>query len=281
MSLSITNTANGKVESFAPLSENVHIVELYKILNDNGKDTTGFSALINHITSMENFVKQAEDNIANIKIQLETIKEIQDRPIKHILQKAVKSLETKVSEIKGLIADLKAVFIERCKNIVSDFKEKGISTLDQLATLFNIRNNLESIEVHIEASIKKCNKSLAKIESFSKEYYDTGRHMKNMIRILTGNKPIDIVKESGKLGKAISAPYLALKSCMKNMQKVVDKTLSKLTQLEQGAAQKSGQVKGKKPSIIDMLNINKELVQQREHEKTQPQRALKSKGMEI
>ena len=217
-----TGMANSSVGTAdAPLTENEHVQELLGILHENGKDATGLTALINHVGEMENFVKLAESRIADMKAQLDEMKEVQDHPVRHALQNAIKALETKVMEVKEHIKELKNNVIEGCRNAVDAFKEKGAAVLDRLASFFNIKGSLNSISKNIDESIVLDDKAMAKIESFSKEYHETGLHLKNMGRVLTGKPPIDAAKESGKLAKAVSLPYKAHKAVQLKMKTAV------------------------------------------------------------
>ena len=112
-------------ETGTPLSENQYVKELFSILQDNGRDTSGLSALIGHVGEMENFIKRAEDKIADMKSQLSDMKEVQNHPVKAALQTAIKTLETKVAEVRERLSDLKNNIVEGCKNAVAAFKERG------------------------------------------------------------------------------------------------------------------------------------------------------------
>ena len=50
-------------ENTAPLSENQYVKNLFSILKDNGKDTSGLTALLGHVNKMESLIKSAEDRI--------------------------------------------------------------------------------------------------------------------------------------------------------------------------------------------------------------------------
>jgi len=275
----ITGGGGMNTES-AQLAENEHVKELLGILKDNGKDTSGLYALLDHVKGMEDFIKIAENKIEDMKTQLDTIKEIQNHPIKAALQNTVKALETKVSEIKIQIAELKTGIIEGCKNAVAAFKEKGIVALDKLASFFNIRSGLKSISQSIDESMMAADKAIAKIAVFSKEYHQTGRHIKNMGRVLTGKQPIDTVKEAGALAKIVSAPYKAYKKIQISMIKTVFKMDEKLEQLSQSAAQ-NRQANAEKPTLKVKLNTNKELIRKLEQEKPVPIRAAKAQGLDV
>jgi len=273
-----TNIGSGVIN--APLMENQYVKELFDILNTNNKDSSGLLALINHVSSLEDFVKQAESKITDMKTQLDVIKEIQNHPIKTALQNTVKTLETKVAEIKVHIAELKSDIIEGCKNAVAAFKENGIATLDKLASFFHIKSGLKSISSNIDMSIKSVDNSITKIAVFSKEYHQTGRHIKNMGRVLVGKQPIDSVKEVGALAKIVSAPYKADKKILISMKKAVDKMAEKLDRLSQSAAM-SREAKADKPSLTIKLKTNKELIRKLEQEKPVPTRIPKAPGLDV
>ena len=279
-----TKTNIGAGRASTPLTENEHVKELLSVLRDNGKDSSGLTALINHVGEMENFVKLAEHRIADMKIQLDAMKETQEHPIRHTLQATIKALELKVSEIKEQISGLKDSIIEGCKNAVETFKEKGAAVLDKLALFFKVKNSLQSIIKNIDASIKLDNKAIEKITSFAKEYHSTGQHLKNMGRVLSGKPPIDSVKESGKLAKTISAPYKADKAGLLKLKAAVTGMIGVLERLEQKTAAKHAEKKAnpaaKKPSLAEKLKANKELIKQKDLDKPTPKRA-KAPGLEV
>ena len=279
-----TTTPNDAGRGHTPLAENKYVKELLGILNDNGKDASGLTALINHVGEMESFVKLAENRIAEMKSQLDAMKEIQDHPIKNALQKTIKALEAKVAEIKEQIVQLRLDIAEGCKNAIEAFMEKGAAVLDRLASFFNIKPSLQSINKNIDASTRLDDKAMAKIEAFSKEYHQTGRHLKNMGRVLIGKPPIDAVKESGKLAKAVSAPYKADKAILLKMKSVVNKMIAKLEQLEQKMVakreEKAAAPADNKPTLAEKIKSNKELIKQKDLERLTPER-VRTPGLEV
>ncbi len=275
---SVPHDTTGGNTTSVPLAQNEHVKELFAILKENGKDTSGLSALINHVSGMEDFVKQAENKIVEMKSQLDTMKDAQDHPIKTALQKTIKALETKVAEVKAQIAELKSNIIEGCKNAVSAFKEKGAAALDKLASFFHIKDGLQAIKNNTVKSVDTCDRAIVKIESFSKEYHTAGRAIKNMVRVMVGKPPVDAVKESGKLVKAVSVPYKAEKACLLGIRKQVDKMISALDKLEQSAETKRSEraAKPKKPTLMERLDAKKEEIKQNELEKPKPSRTPKA-----
>ncbi len=59
-----------------PLAENEHVKELLALLEDNGKPTSGIESLLSHVKEMEDFIVTAESRISDMKIQLDTMREI-------------------------------------------------------------------------------------------------------------------------------------------------------------------------------------------------------------
>ena len=258
------------------------VKELFSILEENGKNTTGLTALINYAIGMEELVKQAESKIAVMQSQIDAMKEIQDHPIKNALQKTVDSLKIKVAEIKGNIAKVIKSIVNFCKKAVDSFKENGAVALNGLASFFEVKKGLQEIKNDASESIGKCDKAVEKIQTFSKEYHESGRHIKNMLRVAVGKKPIDAAKESGKLAKAVCAPYKAEKACLLGIRNQVDKMIAALDKLEKGVeANKSEKAaKPKKPTLEERLAANKAKIAEREREKPQKERP-KLKGAEI
>ena len=250
------------------LMENEYIKELFNVLQENGKDATGLTALIAHITEMENFIKQAEYKTDDMQAQLNEMQEIQDHPIQYALQKADTALEARITEMKTQLAMLKDKFITGCKNIVDAFKETGAAVLDKLASFFNIKGNLQAVKNSTVRAADQCDRACAKIETFSKNYHTAGRALKNMARMVVGKEPIDAVKASGKLAKAMSAPYRAEKACLVGIRKQCDKMITALNNLEKGVeANRIAQAdKPKKPTIMERLEAKKAEIKERERE---------------
>jgi hypothetical protein len=275
-------TSNGGGEK-GSLMENEHVKELFAILRDNEKDTSGLTAIISHVNGMEDFVKHAEDRIADMKAQLDTMKEMQDHPIKTKLQKTIAALESKVAEIKEQISELKANIIEGCKNAVTAFKEKGAVVLDKLVSFFHIKDALQGIKNNTVQVADNCDKAIANIETFSKQYHTAGRAFKNMARIAVGRKPLDKVKESGNLAKVVSVPYKAEKAIQLGIRKQVNKMIAALDRLGQDVETKRAEKaadKPQKPTLIERLEANKNKIKERELE-TPPKERARTLGLEV
>ena len=265
----------------APLTENQYVNELFSILKDNNRDTSGLSALLGYVSGMESYIKRAEDTISEMKSQLSEMKEVQNHPVKTALQNAIKSLENKVAVVKELLSDLKNNIAEGCKNAVQAFKDKGITALDKLASFFHIKSGLQEWNKSIDGIIRTDNKAVAKIEAFAVEYHSAGRAIKNMARVAVGRQPIDAKKEAGMLVKVFAAPYKAQIAAVTGLKKSLNKMIARLDTLESKAVTKQAERKlTKKPSLLGQLRENLALIEQQKRELPAQER-VRAKGTEL
>jgi len=268
-------------EKEIPLAENQYVKELFSVLTDNGRDSSGLSALLSHVSEMESFVKRAEDKIADMKSQLAEMKEVQNHPVKAALRNAINTLEQKVAEVREQLSELKNNIAEGCKNAIAAFKEKGITALDKLASFFHIKDGLQDFKKNIDSIIRTDDKAIAKIEAFAKEYHSAGRAVKNMARVAVGKAPLDTKKEAGRLAKTLAAPYMAQKSALEGLRRSLDKAITKMEQLETvAAAKQTERAAARKPSLLGRLEEAKTLVEQMKQDAPVQERA-KAKGAEL
>jgi hypothetical protein len=276
-----TETARDAVT--APLlADNPYVQELFSIMQENGRDSTGLAALLGHVSEMESFVKRAEDKISEMKSQLAEMKEIQNHPVKKALQNAIKTLELKVAEVKERLSELKHNIVEGCKSAVQAFKEKGISALDKLASFFHIKSGVQVLDKSVQQSVSFCDKSVQQIDNFSREYRTASRAVKNIGRLLIGKEPIDAKKEAGILAKSLAAPYKAEKTVLLKISGLAKAMETRLEQLETTAAEKrANRVREpKEPTLLGELAEAKQLVEQKKLEAPMPERS-KVKAAEL
>ncbi|MDR0818463.1 MAG: DpnD/PcfM family protein [Oscillospiraceae bacterium] len=262
-------TQNGSV----PFAENEYVKGLYTLLRENGRDTTGLSALLGYCEGIQDLLKSAEDRFAQMNSQLDDIKEIQNNPLKAALRSSVRAQEEKIAEVSKRLAEMKASIIEGCKNVVAAFKNTGVSALNNIASFFNIKSGLQDIKRDINHSIVDCVNTINKIDRFSREYHETGRHLKNMARIAVGRQPVSKKKAAGKLARIISAPYRAEKAGLLKIKKTVNAAIMKLEQLEFTASVKQAE-REIKPMLSERLKTNLERVE-RERTELAPGRSVR------
>jgi len=261
------------------LAENEYVRELFSILRDNGRDTSGLSAIIGHVSEMENFVKRAEDKISDMKTQLSEMKEAQNHPVRTALQKAIKTLENTVAVMKERINDLKAGIIEGCKNAVAAFKEKGIAALDKLASFFHIKGLFKAIDKSAQDTVNLCDKSIAHTQAYYSQFYTATRAIRNMGRIISGKEPLPTQSEARRLEKIATAPYRAEKAVNLKISELASAAVKRLEQLETTVADKrENRVRERQPqTLLGEIREAQQLVEQRKLELPAPER-VKVKG---
>jgi hypothetical protein len=267
------------VDTAIPLVENEYVKDLFGILREYGKDTDGLSAIIGHVGEMENFVKLAEANMADMKKQLDELRELTNHPLKNALKKAISSLAATIKAIKGQLSALKASIVESCKSTVAAFKEGGIDALDDLAACFHVKNRLQVMKNDLYAASDRSDMALSKIEAYSKEYHTAGRAVKNFARLIIGKPPIDARKESGRIAKALGVPHRIDKAYFRGIIKAADGIISGLDKLERKA--EVNRVARQQPSLMRELESEKERAREYNRTRAVPVRARSQKAAEI
>ena len=85
------------------------------------------------------------------------------------------------------------------KSILADFKERGAVALNGITGFLHLRPALESIQNGGGKSMQASDRAVARIDAFSTEYHEAGRHLKNMGRTLQGKPAEAEAKENGRL----------------------------------------------------------------------------------
>ena len=269
-------------ENGTPLSENPYVQELFSILRDNGRDTTGLAALLGHVSAMESFVNRAENKIAEMKSQLADMKETSNHPVRTALTNAIKTLEHKVAEVKERLGELKTAIAEGCKSACQAFKEKGISALDKLASFFHIKGAFKAIDKAAKDNVAVCDKSIAQTTAYYGEFYKASRAVRNMGRILIGKEPLPSPSETRRLEKAATAPCRAERAVNLKISELANAGLKRLEQLETTATDKreNRARERQEPTLLEELAETKQMVEQRQREAPVQERA-KSKAAEL
>lgn len=239
-----------------PILENEHVKEFLAIMRENHAPTMqDFLTVLNQVVAMERQLDAAVKELAAMRRELNEARE-QSHPVKTALQNTVKTLEKNVAALRERLDAVKQNVIEGCKNAVAEFKEKGISALDNIARFFKMRPILENMHSELNKNIQSNDKAIAKIVAVSTEYHEAGRHLKNMARAMSGKEAIQEAKTVGKLAKALEAPFKAERTCFVSMKKSVETAIGKLTRLEERA----------KPSIQKTIQAHNEQIAQAKKE---------------
>ena len=110
------------------------------------------------------------------------------------------------------------------------FKEKGIAALNSVMSFFKVNKALNAVRNSVDKSIVSAEKSIAKIETMSKEMHSAGSHVRNIGRALIGRETKNDVKENGKIMKAAQLPFRASEATMSGIKKAVSSMIGKREQ---------------------------------------------------
>lgn len=253
--------SNTAIQS-APLLENEHVKELLAILKENSVSSKDLLDVIGYVGAMERQLDAAVGELSAMRQELADMREAQDHPLRSNLQKAIQTLENKITEARERLEALKDSIIEGCKNAVAAFKEKGIAALSNLASFFHIRQGLEKVQESMNQNIQQDEQAMKKIATVSAEYHEAGRHVKNIGRTIQGKEAIKEAKPIGRLAKLMQAPYRLDQTCSAAIKRQAVLALESLGKLEQSTVRQreaKATVKGeKKPSVLKNLQQFKE-----------------------
>jgi len=217
-----------------PLIKNDHVKEILSIMAENGKDTSGLTALLDYVTSMENHLVKAYGEVLTMRQELSGLREERNHPVRSLLQ----SLETSINEASKNLNLLKEKIVDGCKEAVSMFKQKGISALNNMARFFRVKPTLEALQGNMKTLIKNDLSSIAKIETISAESHAASRHLKNIVRAFRGKEPIQDVKQNGKITHLLTMPYRSEIKSASNALDNIQKAIAGLERLDRAATLK-------------------------------------------
>ena len=246
------------------IMENEHIKEFLKILQDNNKDPSSLLSMLNYVTGIESQLNKAVEELAVVRHELSTIRDEQNHPLKTALEKAARSIEATINELKKQLDAIKEKIITGCKNAVAEFKDKGIAVLNGIAKFFHIKPMFENLRNNMENGIKRNEGIINKLESAAAEYHSAGRHIRNIGRALRGKEPIQEVKPNGKLAKLIQAPFRIEIKSMKNALKDTGKAIAALERLDKSSTQiktAAAERKNEKSSTLEEMKVLKKQIE--------------------
>jgi len=236
----------------APIKENEYVRALWAILRENNSPShSDFATVMKQVTAMENQLDTMIDTLTIMRKQLAEAQAI-NHPAESIMQKAVARQQSVIDDLRDRLGEIKENIIDGCKNAVDAFKANGIVALNSLANFFSIKPMLESVCDGLDKTIAKDNKAIDKIETISKEYHETGLHLKNIGRAILGKETQQEAKPVGKIAQSFCKPYRIQRSCCEGIKSNLQWATVHLTRLEERAAKH-------KPSVLAaMENFEKQ-----------------------
>lgn len=216
-----------------PLARNKEVANLLALLGKhNPPSLADFRMLLNKVNEVE---QQLEAAVRELAAMREALSEAEQHrhPAANAMRKAVIAMQTHILELREKLSALKQTVIEGSRNALAAFREKGSSALDNIARLFKVRSILEAIHIQADHAVAAADRSVAHIKAVSMKYHEAGRHLKNAGRALTGKEAIQEAKPPGKVSKTFTAPFRAVRSCFRSIEKNSAALSDRLKQLEE------------------------------------------------
>lgn len=228
------------------LAEKEQVKEVLALLKENqAPGAEEFAQLISYVGQMENRLAEAVGELKNMRQELQ---EAQKHSLKAVMQKSCQAMEDSISDMRIRLSELKNKIIEGCQNILSDFKQRGVAALNGITHFLSLRPLMEGLRETADKSIQTSNRAISRVESFSAEFHETGRHLKNMSRVLRGRELFEAAKESGKIAGALKTAIRAERSCVSAIRNGAEKSLQSLERLEKSA---------QRPSVLKAMRDQK------------------------
>lgn len=237
----------------APIGEQPHLKEFFKLLNENGQkqEAAEFSALLSQFDTME---KQYETVLAELAAVRGQLEKLHDGDYKTAAIRDNQHTQSGVSQAKEHLTGLKADLTQRIKNTVTAVKQHGISALNKVFDFLGVKTALSGMKENLQSSIESAQKSIDRINGIGSELHALNEHTKNLGRVLTGKETKELTARDEDKGilAAVAKPIKRQKATLEGMAKSVDKAIARVERLEQAAARGKG-----KPSIRQELKAAK------------------------
>lgn len=185
--------------------------------------------------------------------------------VQKVMQGVAINMESKLEWARDMLAGLRERIADRARSAVENFKEAGVSALDNAVAAMGVKNVLESLQEHLSGMIADTKRNIEKVENIGHELRSVGGHLKNAGRAMTG-KATQAVDggQAGRFQSVVLAPMRATQKLLSGMNNATLAAIGGVEHLEQSAdmarerqaermAQKPGKRLAKKPSIRQAL----------------------------
>lgn len=143
------------------------------------------------------------------------------------------------------ILELKGQVIEGCRNILKDFADRGAVALDGVSRFLRLRPALEAVQAAAEKTVQSSDRAASRIDAFSTEFHEAGRHLKNMGRTIQGRPAQAEAKENGRVADAFKGAFKIERAFASAISENVGLSLNALARLEQRAE--------RRPSVLGAM----------------------------
>lgn len=232
------------------LHKDSNVIDLLAILEEQGRPSAAkdFRELVEQIGSMERQLDAAAKEISAMRRELAELRDFHGEPLHTTAKQSLDAASRQIAQAKERLGAVKDKIIQGAKDAVTAIREKGIGALNNAMSFLGVKNDLKAIRESLDKNTKSCDRSLARVETISRQYHEVGTAARNLGRALTGKEVRDDTKDPGRLAKVAAAPFHTLKTLYSGLAKGADAALGRLEKLEQAA----------KPSMLGNLQSMKE-----------------------
>lgn len=145
--------------------------------------------MASYIDGMENRLDMVVEELANVRKQLEEMKEMQERrSVRGALSDAAGRLEQQCQIIKQQLSEVKEEVKLKAAEIAAEIKARGKMALCKVSEFLGVREKLQDIRRNVQESIAEADKSIQKIDAFGTGMREAGHKIVNAFRALA-DKP--------------------------------------------------------------------------------------------
>lgn len=254
-----------------PLQGNEAFQQLLKLLNENGKtiQAQDLSLMVWYLDGMERQFDTVLRELQEVKAQLAQEKQ---PVVKTIMQGVVTNLENKVQWARDTLTALRERIMDCAKNALKNFKDAGVSALDNAVAAMGVKKGLENLQEGLQNALSSMQETLGKAEEMGAQLRMGFRDIANAGRV-AANKELDLDPkiEEGRFQSVILAPLRGAQKLLSNINNNTLAAIGAVEDLEQTAdkardrqaeraAGKPGKRLAKKPSIRQALKENQDKI---------------------
>ncbi|WP_195267553.1 DUF6674 family protein [Eubacterium sp. 1001713B170207_170306_E7] len=211
------------------LHEEPEVKAIVDVLDANDPLTRRtFEALLTCVSTMEVQVKSLSDETIRLR---QEIKEMQPSPEKEMVQQENRNMEEQVVVMQQDVIKVKKGILEGCRKALDHFKQHGKQALKDFLSFLHIDSALEKAQKHVSVNLRENDQTLKEIKAITKEYHQSGQHLKNTGRMIVGKEPIADIKGPGIISKAITAHFKAERSCLNKLDSSIRTALENIKAL--------------------------------------------------
>ena len=177
---------------------------------------------------MEVQVKSLSDETIRLR---QEIREMQPTPEKQMVQQQNRNMEEQVVVMQQDVIGLKKGIRLGCRQALTNFKQHGKSALKGFLSFLHIDNALATAQKHVKNNLQENDRTIKEIEAITKEFHQSGQHLKNTGRMIVGKEPITDIKGPGIISKAVTAHFKAERSCLNTLENSIEKALNSINGL--------------------------------------------------